>query len=106
MDQKRKRQWKRKTPLMTPSAEEEAGEALDTNSEEDLQQEARARAADDTSKESDESSGVDRYVEINEEDKNDIRSLHFSDSQVLEFEKMLQLPQNDYGRFMKVLAIP
>lgn len=89
-------------------AQEEASEAeeSESNSEEDLQQEACARAADNTSKEYDESSRIDRYAEIDEEDKNNIRSLHFSDSQVLEFEKMLQLPQNDYGRFMKVLAIP
>ncbi len=66
----------------------------------------KTHAADDTSYDSDESRRIDCYVEIGEEDKNDIRSLHFSNSQVLEFEKILQLPQNGYGRFMKVLAIP
>jgi hypothetical protein len=80
----------------------EDAEESDSKAKEVVQQEAHA--ADDTS--SEESNGIDRYVDLDEEDKKDIRSLQFSEEKVLKYEEMLKLPHSDYGRFMKVLAIP
>jgi hypothetical protein len=87
--------------------EEEAhdeAEESESNAEEVVQQ--KAHAADNTSSDESNPNGIDRYADLNEEDKKDIRSLQFSDEQVLEYEEMLKLLQNDYGRFMKVQAIP
>ena len=87
-------------------SESEAEEAEESESlaKEVVQQEARARATHDAS--SDESSGIDRYADLDEEDKKSIRSLQFTEEEILKYEEMLKMSRKDYSRFMKVLSIP
>jgi hypothetical protein len=100
------------------SEEEEATEAEDaddskseaeeseSNAKEVVQQEARARATDDTSSDESNPNEIDRYVDLDEEDKKNIRSLQFTEEEILKSEEMLKMSRNDYSRFMKVLSIP
>jgi hypothetical protein len=100
------------------SEEEEATEAEDaddseseaeeseSNAKEVVQQEARARATDDTSSDESNPNEIDRYTDLDKEDKKDIRSLQFTEEEILKYEEMLKMSRKDYSRFMKVLSIP
>ena len=85
---------------------ESEAEESDSNAKEVVQQEARARANDETSSDESNPNEIDRYADLNEEDKKDIRSLQFTEEEVEKYEEMLKMSRNDYSRFMKVLAIP
>jgi hypothetical protein len=88
------------------AAEAEEAEESESNAKEVVQQEARARANDETSSDESNPNEIDRHADLDEEDKNDIRSLQFTEEEILKYEEMLKMSHDDYSRFMKVLAIP
>jgi hypothetical protein len=64
-------------------AKDDMQEEAKSNSKQAVQQDPHARAADDTSKDSDDSSATYDYgVQVTEEDKQEITSLDFPGSQV------------------------
>jgi hypothetical protein len=88
------------------SEAEESKSNAKSNAKEVVQQEARARATDDTSSDESNPNEIDRYADLDEEDKKDIRSLKFTEEEILKYEGMLKMSRKDYSRFMKVLSIP
>ena len=85
---------------------ESEAEESESNAKEVVQQEARARANDETSSDESNPNEIDRYADLNEEDKKDIRSLQFTEEEILKYGGMLKMSRKDYSRFMKVLSIP
>ena len=85
---------------------ESEAEESESNAKEVVQQEARARATDVTSSDESNPNELDRYADLDEEDKKGIRSLQFTEEEVEKYEEMLKMSRDDYSRFMKVLAIP
>ena len=87
-------------------SEAEDAEESESNAKEVVQQDARARATDDTSSDESNPNGLDRYADLDDEDKKDIRSLQFTEEEILKYEELLKMSRKDYSRFMKVLSIP
>jgi hypothetical protein len=85
---------------------ESEAEESESNAKEVVQQEARARATDDTSSDESNPNGLDRYADLDDEDKKDIRSLQFTEDEILKYEEQLKMSRDDYSSFMRVLAIP